>query len=100
MYAGFTNKQGVYIKKSLEDAAKDIKISKKSLDDYLMQLRQAKKFGFDFDSHIHEKIGVVRTFVKKKREEEKRGSAASNIASNLLGSPTSTLPASSQCLTD
>ena len=39
MYIGYTDKNGVYIKKSLEDAAKEIGISKKSLDDYLMQLR-------------------------------------------------------------
>ena len=107
MYTGFTNKQGVFIKKSLEDAAKEIKISKKSLDDYLMQLRMAKKFGFDFDSHIHEKIGVVRSFVRKRKEEEKlqkKGSAGGND-SQLIGnqiSPQSTMHASSisQSLTD
>ena len=48
-----------------------MKISKKSLDDYLMQLRSAKKFGFDFDRHNNDKVGVIRSFVRKKKEEEK-----------------------------
>lgn len=34
---------------SLEDAAAKVKVSKKSLDDYLLQLRFGKKFGFDFE---------------------------------------------------
>ena len=57
---------------SLEEAAQKVKISKKSLDDYLMQLRSAKKFGFDFDRHINEKVGVIRSFVRKKKEEERK----------------------------
>ena len=32
---------------SLEDAANKVGVSKKSLDDYLLQLRFGKKFGFD-----------------------------------------------------
>lgn len=71
LYTGF-HKDGVFIKMSLEDAAQKVKISKKSLDDYLMQLRSAKKHGFDFDKHIHEKIGVIRSFVRKKKLEEKQ----------------------------
>ena len=51
-----------------------MKISKKSLDDYLMQLRSAKKFGFDFDSHNNDKVGVIRSFVRKKKEEERKKS--------------------------
>ena len=71
MYTGF-HKDGALIKMSLEDAAQKVKISKKSLDDYLMQLRFAKKHGFDFDKHYNEKIGVIRTFVRKKKIEEKQ----------------------------
>ena len=56
---------------SLEDAAEKVKISKKSLDDYLMQLRSAKKFGFDFDRHIKDKVGVIRSFVRQKKQEER-----------------------------
>lgn len=57
---------------SLEEAAQKVKISKKSLDDYLMQLRSAKKFGFDFETHSGEKVGVIRSFVRKKKDEERR----------------------------
>ena len=71
LYTGF-HKNGQFIKMSLEEAAQKVKISKKSLDDYLMQLRSAKKFGFDFDRHINEKVGVIRSFVRKKKEEERK----------------------------
>ena len=37
-----------------------------------MQLRSAKKFGFDFDSHNNDKVGVIRSFVRKKKEEERK----------------------------
>ena len=49
-----------------------VQISKKSLDDYLMQLRSAKKFGFDFDKHYNDKVGVIRSFVRSKKQEEKK----------------------------
>lgn len=71
LYTGF-HKNGVFIKMSLEEAAIKVKISKKSLDDYLMQLRSAKKFGFDFDKHNNDKVGVIRSFVRKKKEEERK----------------------------
>ncbi len=56
---------------SLEDAAKKVDVSKKSLDDYLLQLRFGKKFGFDFEKHRDSKVGVLRTFVKQMKEEQK-----------------------------
>lgn len=59
------------LKYSLEDAAKKVGISKKSLDDYLLQLRYGKKYGFDFNEHKEAKIGILRAFVKKCKQEEK-----------------------------
>ena len=50
---------------SLEDAALKVKVSKKSLDDYLLQLRFGKKFGFDFAKNRDKKVGVLRCFVKE-----------------------------------
>jgi hypothetical protein len=41
------------------------------LDDYLLQLRYGKKYGFDFNEHKEAKIGVLRAFVKKKKQDEK-----------------------------
>lgn len=52
-------------KMTLEDAAKHVKISKKSLDDYLLQLRFGKKFGFNFQEHKNDKVGILRGYVKK-----------------------------------
>lgn len=37
-----------------------------------MQLRSAKKFGFDFEKHSTEKVGVIRSFVRKKKDEERK----------------------------
>lgn len=54
---------------SLEDAAKKVNVSKKSLDDYLLQLRFGKKFGFDFEKNRESKVGTLRTFVKQKKDE-------------------------------
>lgn len=47
MYNGI-ERDGNIVRYSLEDAAVKVGISKKSLDDYLLQLRFGKKFGFDF----------------------------------------------------
>lgn len=41
-----------------------INIPKKTLDDYILQVRTAKKFGFNFNEHSDSKIGVLRNFVK------------------------------------
>jgi hypothetical protein len=41
------------------------------LDDYLLQLRYGKKYGFDFNEHKEAKIGVLRAFVKKEKTKEK-----------------------------
>ena len=56
---------------SLEDAAEKVGVSKKSLDDYLLQLRFGKKFNFDFESNRNNKVGVLRTFVKEKKRAKK-----------------------------
>jgi len=39
---------GNLVRYSLEDAATKVNVSKKSLDDYLLQLRFGKKYSFDF----------------------------------------------------
>ena len=56
---------------SLEDAAEKVGVSKKSLDDYLLQLRFGKKFDFDFETNRNNKVGTLRTFVKEKKREKK-----------------------------
>ena len=65
-------REGELIRYSLEDAANKVGVSKKSLDDYLLQLRFGKKYGFDFQEHRAEKVGVLRTFVKDKKKQKAR----------------------------
>jgi len=48
LYNGVDLGTGETIRYSLEDAAKLVGISKKSLDDYLLQLRFGRTYGFDF----------------------------------------------------
>ena len=68
LYTGFKDDQGRFIKLTLEEAAKKVGISKKSLDDYLIQLRNGRQLGFNFNEHQNDKIGVLRTFVKKNKK--------------------------------
>lgn len=56
---------GVIKRYSLDEAAKMTKISRKSLDDYLLQLRLGKKYGYDFKSNNGALIGNLRRFVRK-----------------------------------
>lgn len=51
---------------TLEEAAKNIGISKKSLDDYFLQLRNGHLNGFNFNEHKNDKIGILRSFNKQK----------------------------------
>ncbi len=67
LYNGFYDENTKFTKYSLDEAAKIIGISKKSLDDYLLQLRLGRKYGFDFNSNKSSKVGVLRSFVKKHR---------------------------------
>lgn len=60
------------VRYSLEDAATKVSVSKKSLDDYLLQLRFGKKFNFDFQKHKNDKVGTLRAFVKKMKAEDKK----------------------------
>lgn len=59
-------------KVNLQEAARMLGVSKKSLDDYYCQLRLAEQFGFDFQLNIHERMGVLRSFVKERKGEEER----------------------------
>ena len=51
-------------RQTLEDAAKAVGIAKKSLDDYLLMIRFGRRYGFDFQAHQDEKVGVLRRYVK------------------------------------
>ena len=55
---------------TVEDAAVKVGVSKKSLDDYLLQLRKGQKSGFDFEQHKDDNVGVLRQHNKKVKEEK------------------------------
>eukprot|EP00354_Favella_ehrenbergii_P000958 CAMPEP_0170467720 /NCGR_PEP_ID=MMETSP0123-20130129/11202_1 /TAXON_ID=182087 /ORGANISM="Favella ehrenbergii, Strain Fehren 1" /LENGTH=82 /DNA_ID=CAMNT_0010734175 /DNA_START=787 /DNA_END=1036 /DNA_ORIENTATION=- len=67
-------REGNLVRYSLEDAATKVNVSKKSLDDYLLQLRFGKKYNFDFQKHKNDKVGTLRAFVKKMKAEDKKKS--------------------------
>ena len=56
---------------SLEDAAAKVGVSKKSLDDYLLQVRFGKTYNFDFKKHANDHIGVLRRFVRDKKKTKR-----------------------------
>jgi len=58
---------------SLEEAAEKVGVSKKSLDDYLSQLRQGRALGFDFNHHKEQKVGYLRQFVKENSSKANKG---------------------------
>ena len=64
LYEGVEDKKGNRIKMTLQDAAEKVEISKKSLDEYLNQIKFGKYFGFDFNKHRNDKVGILRGFVK------------------------------------
>ena len=47
LYNG-VQRNGQLVRYTLEEAASKVNVSKKSLDDYLLQLRFGKKYNFDF----------------------------------------------------
>ena len=60
LYKGSPDQNGNLIRLTLEEAALKVGLSKKSLDDYLLQIRFGKRFGFDFEKHRHCNVGVLR----------------------------------------
>lgn len=65
LYNGIQDGNGKTIRYSLEEAAHKVGVSKKSLDDYLSQLRKGRRYGFDFNKNKDDKVGTLRAWVKK-----------------------------------
>lgn len=61
---GIKNELGEDIKPNLDVAAYLVQLSRKTLDDYYAQLRKGEMYNFDFQAFKHEKMGVLRKFVK------------------------------------
>lgn len=62
------NSNGKIVKMNLVDAAERTGISKKSLDDYLIQIKLGRELGFDFNKYKFAKIGVLRAFIKSHKQ--------------------------------
>eukprot|EP00826_Nyctotherus_ovalis_P051680 TRINITY_DN6469_c0_g3_i1.p1 TRINITY_DN6469_c0_g3~~TRINITY_DN6469_c0_g3_i1.p1 ORF type:complete len:243 (-),score=51.09 TRINITY_DN6469_c0_g3_i1:497-1225(-) len=63
---GKIGKDGIREKYSRHDAAKVLKMPKKTLDDYAAQVKLAKSNNFDFQLHCKEKFGILRKFNRQK----------------------------------
>lgn len=61
---------GSLVRYSLENAARKNHMSKKSLDDYLHQIRLGTKYKFDFKNRQDEKFGALRTYIREMRDKE------------------------------
>ena len=64
LFNGCHDENGNYIKYSLDEASTKVGIPKKSLDDYLTQMRLGRKYKFDFNKNKDEVVSVLRKFVK------------------------------------
>ena len=67
LYNGFLDDNQEIERMSLEQAAIKVGVSKKSLDDYLSQIRQGRLNGFDFNANKDEKVGKLRNFNKNQK---------------------------------
>jgi hypothetical protein len=70
LYNGTSTGRGETLRMTLEEAAFQVGIPKKSLDDYMLQLRFGKKFGFEFSEHVNEKFGLLRAYVKRCKKQQ------------------------------
>lgn len=59
LYSGVI-KNGNLMRYSLNDAAKKVGIARKSLDDFLLQIRLGKQYNFDFKNNQKDRIGKLR----------------------------------------
>lgn len=96
-YNGETQTDGQILKMNLEEAAKEVGISKKSLDDYLLQIRFGKKYGFNFQDHRDHKVGILRAYVKKHKKFEKTLQNASSKEQRQIIEQVRSEPGTPQC---
>ena len=69
-FNGYYNDNGEKTKYNLEEASKKVGIKRKTLDDYLKQLRKARLLGFDFNKNKDESISFLRDFNEKHKNKK------------------------------
>lgn len=72
LYTGFIDEKNEVVHMDLDTSATEIGIVKKTLDDYLLQIRNGKRYGFNFHKRRGEKIGELRTFVKEHKNTDEK----------------------------
>ena len=65
-FNGFYNDLDEKVKLNLEEASKKVGIKRKTLDDYLKQIRKAREKGFDFNKYKDKPISKLREFNENK----------------------------------
>ena len=70
IYQGIIDDKGNKKKITLQQAAEEVNLSKKSLDEYLNQILLGQKYGFNFNIHKNDKVGMLRGYVKKQQMKE------------------------------
>mmetsp|Transcript_7489 Transcript_7489/g.6815 ORF Transcript_7489/g.6815 Transcript_7489/m.6815 type:complete len:81 (+) Transcript_7489:899-1141(+) len=61
---------------NLDEAAKRVGFSKKTLDDYFMIIKRARALNFDFCANQNQRFGILRSFVKKNKNSIKNNNTA------------------------
>ena len=64
LYQGVKRSDGCIVRYELSDAARKVKLSRKSLDYYLQQIRTGIKYKYDFKNGQDKKIGELRKYIK------------------------------------
>ena len=88
LYNGIMRAGDVLIRYTLDDAARKVGMSKKTLDDYLHLLRLGRKYEFPFKVRQDDKVGVLRKYITKAKLQEarqtKREAAAASSTSDKI----------------
>ena len=84
LFNGYYNGDGTKVKYNLKAASEIVNIPEKTLDDYLNQIRTARKYGFDFNKNKDEEISELRKFNEEKEKEflNKKRNKNSNDSNN------------------
>jgi len=68
-FNGYYNDEGENIKFNLDAASKKVNIKRKTLDDYLKQLRKGREKGFDFNKNKNKPISNLRRFNEENKNK-------------------------------
>jgi hypothetical protein len=69
-FNGYYNDEGEKINCNLDEASKKVKEKRKTLDDYLKQLRDAREKEFDFNKNKDKPISDLRSFNEKNKKNK------------------------------